>query len=448
MKRWQKYLFVFLIFSFITFIYSFYIFQINSDEIWNYGFAHSIYTGLVPYRDFNMIIPPLFLFCVIPFFFLFGDSLITFHIFSSLIVGLSILFMYMKVGKKAFLVYPFIILGYLPSYNLFCVFLFSILTLVDKSENKYRDILLGIVVSLIFLTKQTVGVALLLPCLIYSKKRIKSLISFCIPILVLVIYLICNGALYNFIDYCFLGMFSFVSDNGSFNINLIIMVLLCLFLGYKLIKSKFKLSNYFYAIMFQIMVLPMGDNFHFFMASSVIIYVLLMEYDITKIKYIYLFIFIYITTILIAGIKAVNAGIEFNIYKDDGYFYGRNVRKDVYGYIANYENCLAYANKNGYDYLFVFSKNAYFLKLANDQVLNKFDLINNGNMGYKSYLGYIEDIESMCKDSVCMFIVEEYSDIDRGQTNINLLNYPYENYILKYSLGQFKIYKNERLYVK
>jgi len=184
------------------------------------------------------------------------------------------------------------------------------------------------------------------------------------------------------------------------------------------------------------------------MASSVIIYVLLMEYDITKIKYIYLFIFIYITTILIAGIKAVNAGIEFNIYKDDGYFYGRNVRKDVYGYIANYENCLAYANKNGYDYLFVFSKNAYFLKLANDQVLNKFDLINNGNMGYKSYLGYIEDIESMCKDSVCMFIVEEYSDIDRGQTNINLLNYPYENYILKYSLGQFKIYKNERLYVK
>ena len=28
---------------------------LNLDEVWNYGFAHNIYSGLIPYKDFNMI---------------------------------------------------------------------------------------------------------------------------------------------------------------------------------------------------------------------------------------------------------------------------------------------------------------------------------------------------------------------------------------------------------
>ena len=29
------------------------------DEIWNYNFSRNIANGLVPYRDFNMVITPL-----------------------------------------------------------------------------------------------------------------------------------------------------------------------------------------------------------------------------------------------------------------------------------------------------------------------------------------------------------------------------------------------------
>ena len=293
MKKRYKYLLIFLTFTIVTFLYSFYIFPIDNDEIWNYGFAHNIYTGLIPYRDFNMIIPPLFAFCTLPFFLIFGDSLFTFHLFASIVTGLSILFMYIKIGKKALLVYPFIILGYLPSYNLFCVLLFSILILINDSKITHKDLLLGFLVGLIFLTKQTIGICLLIPCLFYSKTKIKSLISFLIPILIFSIYLITNNAFFEFIDYCFLGMFSFVSDNGTITINLLVTVLLCLFLGYKLISSKFKLSHYFYAIMFQVMTLPMGDSLHFYMALSVLVYALLIEYKLNKIHYIYLLIFIY-----------------------------------------------------------------------------------------------------------------------------------------------------------
>ena len=98
MKRvYYKYLLIILVFGLITFLYIFYIYPIDNDEIWNYGFAHNIYTGLIPYKDFNMIVPPLFAFCTLPFFVLFGDSLLSFHCFSALIAGLLMLSIYMKI---------------------------------------------------------------------------------------------------------------------------------------------------------------------------------------------------------------------------------------------------------------------------------------------------------------------------------------------------------------
>jgi hypothetical protein len=33
---------------------------LSNDEIWTYGFSYNIATGLIPYKDFNMIITPLF----------------------------------------------------------------------------------------------------------------------------------------------------------------------------------------------------------------------------------------------------------------------------------------------------------------------------------------------------------------------------------------------------
>ena len=32
----------------------------TTDEIWNYGYTYNIATGLIPYRDFNMVTTPLF----------------------------------------------------------------------------------------------------------------------------------------------------------------------------------------------------------------------------------------------------------------------------------------------------------------------------------------------------------------------------------------------------
>ena len=59
MKKGKKVLiiaFLFLAYLFITMIVN----QLQNDEIWSYGFAHNIYKGLIPYKDFNLISTPLY----------------------------------------------------------------------------------------------------------------------------------------------------------------------------------------------------------------------------------------------------------------------------------------------------------------------------------------------------------------------------------------------------
>lgn len=60
-KNW-KYIVLFIVAFVISFVYEFFIARLGMDEVWCYGFAYNISKGLVPYRDFNMIITPLYSF--------------------------------------------------------------------------------------------------------------------------------------------------------------------------------------------------------------------------------------------------------------------------------------------------------------------------------------------------------------------------------------------------
>ena len=77
-----KYFLVFFFFLFWNLIIQ----QINLDEIWNYGFIHSIYSGLIPYKDFNMVLTPFYPFIMSIPLHIFGSSILIVHIFSSLMI--------------------------------------------------------------------------------------------------------------------------------------------------------------------------------------------------------------------------------------------------------------------------------------------------------------------------------------------------------------------------
>ena len=91
-------------------------------------------------------------------------------------------------------------------------------------ESQYiKYYLIGIILGLLFLTKQSVGLCLCLVSFYYLfkdyKKFFKRVGGFLIPVGIFIIYLLITKSLYNFIDLCFLGLFDFAGNNGKvFNI--------------------------------------------------------------------------------------------------------------------------------------------------------------------------------------------------------------------------------------
>ena len=59
MKKYFK-IIIPIILILLAVLYTYYVRPIVDDELYNYGFSVSILKGLVPYKDFNMIIPPFF----------------------------------------------------------------------------------------------------------------------------------------------------------------------------------------------------------------------------------------------------------------------------------------------------------------------------------------------------------------------------------------------------
>ena len=164
MNKYGKYLILVLFFLFWNLIVQ----AINLDEIWNYGFSYAIVRGEIPYLDFNMVITPLFPFLMALFLKIFGNSILVFHVIFSLILGGMFYILFKLIKEKSyivlfFLIFPLSVL--FPSYNLFFLFLYILLIYLEREEA--NDYLIGLVLAGLILTKQTVGLMLILPNLFY-----------------------------------------------------------------------------------------------------------------------------------------------------------------------------------------------------------------------------------------------------------------------------------------
>ena len=149
--------------------------------------------------------------------------------------------MFKKIKYKSLIIYPLVLFIIGLGYNLFAIFLALLIVMFCKYKYKYTNVILGILVSFLFLTKQNVGFVFLIP-LFFNSKSFKGFIlrlfSFFVPILLFLVYLEFNGALYNFIDYCFLGLFDFASKNIMYFL-IWLWLPIVFYLIYKLFKSKF-----------------------------------------------------------------------------------------------------------------------------------------------------------------------------------------------------------------
>ena len=411
----------YLLFFFLFLLSYLFLPQVAADESWSYGFAYNVATGLVPYQDFNMIIPPFF-----PFLFSIGlcfyKGILMFHIEQALMMT-GICYMLERLVPKKYLLLVLLLLVTpcmvynLPTYNTVCFFF--ILCLILLEEKNHSDFWIGIILGLMILTKQSIGLVALLVgvYLVYGKKEkfIKRLWGFSIPLFLAGCYFIIAGNFFDFLDQCLFGMVDF-SGNGQV---FILRPLFCI-LFFVLFLFWWKRGTYhkkwLYAISFYSICLPLFDLSHFSLGafSLLVVFLAHSREEFSPHQRLALILFIVMTP----------CATFLHTYRT-GYF-PSDILNHEYRYLDydNYRNLSVlreYSEKHFDQKIVILSTSAYLFKLSSGIPIDKLDLINKGNWGIRGTEKIITEIQKL-RGSSTLFLINPEEALD-NQIDKDVLNY-------------------------
>ena len=126
-------------------------------------------------------------------------------------------------------------------------------------------------------------------------------------------------------------------------------------------------------------------------------------------------------------------------YHQDGFMKGRVVSSATESYIEDISSSLSkYSDYEPY----ILGSFSYLVKLNLNFPLNRFDIINRGNMGYGGSDGYIEEIDKNCMNKRCVFILNDGEALGKlsNQVDTDILQHIRENYYQVRSSSIFSIY--------
>ena len=426
-----------MVYIFNTFFYN------NYDHIIDFTHCYSIANNLIPYKDFNIVVGPVYPVLISIFLRIFGKNFIVFHIVnSSFIVGIYLLIK--KYNKKtlAMLAIAFCTFALSAKYNLFTLLLFYIIYYTEKCNNKYKDYIIGILLSILVFTKINVGFFLIIPTFIlYFKKPmiiLKRFISFLIPSILIVLTIFLYGALPGFINYTLLGLISF-AKNTMIDFYIVFLVLAIIFLLKNIKKDKYLI----YMLCYLMISYPLFESGHIAIGIfPTLVYMLdkLKQKNITHIKNIITILSILFFILFVFS----NINSQKKIYNIKGFYEITSIKKidcnkkycsqDIFinGSFDVADKLNSYLKKESKEYrIFNFTYDAYFFKLIAREKIDKYDFIWNGNMGYKGEDTYIKEINNYCKTHKCMFIINKDDIYKRDKfsiINVKILKYVEKNY--------------------
>lgn len=270
LKKYKYFLFLF----FIILLYFLISPSLLFDSTWEYGMAHAIKIGEIPYKDFNTISTPFFIFLHSIFLYIY-DSFFTYLLINSFIC-VFLYYLYDKLLQEKALLYlalssVFLFQIFVPSYNFLAFVLIVFLIFLEK--NNKNDYLIGLILSLLFFTKHTIGILIIFFSFIGVKNLNnikKRMIVICGNILLFVLYLLVTNSFSDFIDLCFLGLFDFSTKNSLFFNTYFIMSIL--FLGISIYcLFRYKDIEYYYLFGSFSFVIPIFDISHFVFLFSIFI---------------------------------------------------------------------------------------------------------------------------------------------------------------------------------
>ena len=432
----KKYIAIELLCIFIvTLLYNLFCNPVILDEIWNYGFTYNIANGLIPYKDFNMVITPFYPFLGALFLIIFGKSLLVYHIFNALICTGIFYFMKITLNKSYYIVYSILLLVSLPNYSLFSILLLYIILYLE--DNKNNDFLIGIFIGLTFLTKQNIGIMFTLPSILTKKfKQIKNrTIGFIIPNIIFFLYLIITDSLLSFIDYAFLGLSSFAENNILFSMWGTLTIIAIIYLIYQYMITKD--IKVLYLLFFQIIAYPIFDTYHVLIPFIPVLGYFLSKLNLV-VKVTQVAFVVFIGIVFAYNINNILNGN--NRFPNDTNVCKMRILDD--NTISNIKEVSNYLKEN--KDVYIINDKAYVYKLESDIPINKFDLLNDGNLGKDGDIRLIKEIEYKCREKVCTFLMreDEIYDDTLTQTNRKIINYINDNYKKVGKIIDLTIYQN------
>ena len=440
MKKYNK--LIPFIFIFILFVITILFFVgINMDEVWNYGFSYAIRMGEIPYKDFNMVVTPFYsLFMTIPLL-LWNNYLAVVLFYSSILTVASYLTykMYKDRGLILLLLSLIIYTVITPSYNSFILVLLLFIIYLESSKFKSKNILIGVLVALAILTKQSIGLFYFIPMIyigIKTKSLSKRLLGFIIPIIITFGYLLLTHSLLEFIDLCFLGLLDFTGNSRSISIISIILYVIMLIVSIKIISmNKKDVTNYYILGAYTIFI-PIFDIMHLLYVVFLFGLLIVNNYKITGIN-IKQLSFVCLSLFLI--VNGANVALNFSEYPNKlnhlKYKYiNKDILEEIY-YVNEYAK---------YKDLIIYDDTSYLYTIINNKKSNYLNLLNHGNHGYKGSEKLIKLLEEN-KDKEVLILKSTDKKINNNLNQLNKKGYYYiiENYEIVETTDLFYIYRHK-----
>ena len=437
---------IIIIECFIVFILFFILntFYYNThDHIWDFMHSFSIANGLYIYKDFNIIVGPVYPIFMALILKLYGNNLLVFDIANSLLV----VCIYLLIGihnKKTLALYAIILcfIGLTAKYNVFTLLLFYIIYYLEKGKFKYKDYIIGILLSLLLFTKINIGCALILATIIVNIKDVKCLLKRVISLLLTSIIIVglmaIFGVLSYFINYTILGLFDFTSNTTiSYYAILVIISIIYILLNIK--KDKYLV----YMLLYLIMAIPLLDKTHVVLAIfPTILYALdnLKQTDRDRIIIKSLTIVLWLILCIYVPIKYHENILDLKQKCVNGNCFISNNYKLLFKYIHGINEEIVYDD----DYrVFYISTDAYLYKYDIHENIDKYDLLLNGNMGYDGEQQYINEINDICSEVKCMFIIDKDRTKKNYQFPFRIRDFVIKKYNKNYEIN----YNNSIIYV-
>jgi len=440
-----------------------------NDELWNFSNIYKMNSGYEIYKDLNVIITPLFFYIGETLFKIMGANYFVFRIYNTIIYTLMYyliykLFLTLKVEKKIaktftlIILLPTVIMVFMGSnYNVlsFDFVLLGIIMYIknyniniknhniniknqknnikNQKNNKNNQnininnqniniknfILQGIVLFLIFMTKQNIAVFYIISLIILSiinLNRIKfkqSILGLMISGLVFIMlnsifitYLMFTQNLYNAINFTILGIGEFRNNIITESIiNIIIVAIFDVLIIFCLENKKINLDKSIknnlkilicFAIPMLLIAYPLFNKYHCAVAILISVITLLYFFEAIFIKEIFKeldypkFIkrLLVIGVIILLVLSIINYSEKQKYFNYSDPYYGSGINKEQYEYL---NKMIDYIEKN--DPLIVSVKSNFFMNVLkkNNGV---FDLPFVGNFGIGGEQDLIEKINN------------------------------------------------------